>query len=162
VRRLLAVVVLVGLTASACERGRATITPDGDIIAGSPSKLGATLRSMRGEPVVVNYWATWCEPCKVEMPRIVDASEKYSGRVGFLGVNVEDDVQAAEEFVRRYKIPFRSVADPQGKIRRDEKVLGLPVTQFYDADGKLALVHQGEIKADELEEKIEEVLRLGA
>ena len=115
---------------------------------------------MKGRPVVVNFWATWCEPCKAEMPRLVDASEEYSDRVGFLGVNVEDDIDAAEQFVRDFEIPFRSVADPNGEIRRDEKVLGLPVTQFYGADGDLAYVHQGEIKADELEKRIEDALRL--
>jgi cytochrome c biogenesis protein CcmG, thiol:disulfide interchange protein DsbE len=160
VRRVLAVLVLFAVGATACGGGSAGGASDNKIAAGSPSKLASTLRSMRGRPVVVNYWATWCEPCKVEMPRLVDAYKEHSDRVGFLGVNVEDDVEAAQEFVRRYAIPFRSVADPNGKIRRDEKVLGLPVTQFYASDGELAYVHQGEIKADELEEKIEDVLRL--
>jgi cytochrome c biogenesis protein CcmG, thiol:disulfide interchange protein DsbE len=116
------------------------------------------LRASRGKPVVVNFWATWCDPCKKEMPRLVSAHEKYEGRVAFLGIDVQDDPDAAVDFARRYRIPFRSLADRAGDIRRKEKILGLPVTQFYDEDGDLAFVHNGEIRSDELEEKIEELL----
>ena len=154
-RRSIVCLVLVGLVLPACAGGRASTEDEKPT-----TRLAAALRSMRGRPVVVNFWATWCEPCKVEMPRLVDAYKEHSDRVGFLGVNVEDDAEAAAGFVKAYEIPFRSVADPKGEIRRDEKVLGLPVTQFYGSDGKLAYVHQGEIKTDELEEKIEDVLRL--
>ncbi len=86
------------------------------------------------------------------------AYEKYKGRVAFLGIDVQDDPDAAPDFARRYRIPFRSLADRAGDIRRKEKILGLPVTQFYDDDGDLAFVHNGEIRSDELEEKIEELL----
>jgi len=120
--------------------------------------MADALRGFRGKPAVVNYWATWCDPCKKEMPRLVAAYEKYKGRVAFLGIDVQDDPDAAPDFARRYRIPFRSLADRAGDIRRKEKILGLPVTQFYDDDGDLAFVHNGEIRSDELEEKIEELL----
>ncbi len=120
--------------------------------------MAAALRELRGTPVVVNYWATWCEPCKAEMPRLVAAHEKYKGRVAFLGIDVQDDPDAAVDFVRRYRMPFLSLADRGGDIRRKESILGLPVTQFYDADGDVAFVHNGEIRSDELEEKIEGLL----
>ena len=113
-----------------------------------------------GKPAVVNYWATWCAPCKEEMPRIVDAAKRYEGRVTFLGVNVEDDTALASEFEDEYEVPFESVRDTDGTIRDDQGILGLPVTQFYDASGELAFVHQGEIDEDDLNGRIEEVLRL--
>lgn len=128
--------------------------------ADAPSTLEARLKALEGKPVVVNYWATWCAPCKKEMPRVVEAAKKYEGKVSFLGVNVEDDAEAAAAFEESYDVAFESVADPKGAIRRQQDILGLPVTQFYGSDGSLAFVHQGEIKADQLEEKIEEVLRL--
>jgi thiol-disulfide isomerase/thioredoxin len=114
----------------------------------------------KGKPAVVNYWATWCIPCKEEMPRVVAAAKRYEGRVTFLGVNVEDDAKLAASFEREYKVPFESVPDRDGKIRDDEGILGLPVTQFYDASGELAFVHQGEIDTEDLNDRIEEVLRL--
>jgi cytochrome c biogenesis protein CcmG, thiol:disulfide interchange protein DsbE len=132
----------------------------GGIEEGTPSIFEEALADLRGKPVVVNWWATWCKPCTAEMPRIVDAAKEYKDRVAFLGVDVEDDTELAAEFAKDYGMTFRSIADPDGKIRKAESILGLPVTQFYDADGELVFNHQGEIKEDDLEEKIEEVLDL--
>lgn len=132
----------------------------GEISEGSPKLFDSTLRSLRGKPVVVNFWATWCEPCKSEMPRIVAAAEKYEGRVHFLGVDVEDDVKTAAAFARRYEMTFRSLSDPDGTIRRDQKLLGLPVTQFYSADGDLSFLQNGEITAKDLDRKIRDVLAI--
>jgi cytochrome c biogenesis protein CcmG, thiol:disulfide interchange protein DsbE len=116
---------------------------------------------MRGKPVLVNYWATWCEPCKAEMPRIVRAAHKYRGRLEILGIDVQDDAAAAARFVRVFRIPFESLSDPMRKIVRSQKrIIGLPVTQFYKSNGKLAFVHFGELKDDALEEKITELLRV--
>jgi hypothetical protein len=92
------------------------------------------------------------------MPRLVAAAEKYGDRVTFLGVNVEDEPGAAARFVDRFEMRFESIGDPKGEIRRAERILGLPVTQFYGSDGELAFLHNGEIDADELETKIEGVL----
>jgi cytochrome c biogenesis protein CcmG, thiol:disulfide interchange protein DsbE len=127
-------------------------------VSGSPSTLKTTLRSLRGKPVVVNFWATWCEPCKNEMPRLVAAAKKYDGRVQFLGVDVEDDLRTASSFIKRYGMRFKSVSDPNGDIRHAERILGLPVTQFYTSAGDLAFLHNGEIQTDELQKKIEGVL----
>jgi cytochrome c biogenesis protein CcmG, thiol:disulfide interchange protein DsbE len=161
--RRIAVAVALTIAASSC--GGSEPTVDGTFAAsidpGSPSAMADALRGFRGKPAVVNFWATWCDPCKKEMPRLVTAYEKYKGRVAFLGIDVQDDPDAAPAFARRYRIPFRSLADRAGDIRRKEKILGLPVTQFYDDDGDLAFVHNGEIRSDELEEKIEELLRSG-
>ena len=155
------VVVLVGLVAVGVfvvALSRSSPPSVGEISEGSPNVFDSTLRSLRGKPVVVNFWATWCEPCKSEMPRIVAAAEKYEGRVHFLGVDVEDDVKAAAAFARRYKMTFRNLSDPDGTIRRDQKLLGLPVTQFYSAEGELSFLQNGEISAKDLDRKIGDVL----
>ena len=151
-----AFLVLVGLFVRALSD-----KPDGpaDITPGSAAVFERTVDEYRGKPVVVNFWATWCGPCKTEMPHIVAAAKRYEGRVHFLGVDVQDDPQAAAEFAEEYDIPFRSLEDPQREIVRAQRLLGLPGTQFYDANGELAFVKQGEIKNDELIEKIEETLR---
>jgi thiol-disulfide isomerase/thioredoxin len=166
--RNLAVAVVVAFAAVACSAQPSAAPtavpsgPTGAIREGSVAKFRSTLRSMRGKPVVVNYWATWCEPCKAETPRLVRAAHEYEGRVRFLGVDVQDDSVAARRFVRVFRVPYPSLTDPMRKILRSQKrIVGLPVTQFYEADGKLAFVHFGEIKADDLEEKIRELLRAG-
>jgi thiol-disulfide isomerase/thioredoxin len=131
----------------------------GGIVAGSPARFRAELRALRGRPVVVNYWGSWCDPCKAEMPRLVAAATRYDGRVHFLGVDVQDVTAAARRFVRRYRVPFDSFEDPRKAITLDQHILSVPTTQFFAADGHLALVHLGEIKAGQLREKIGEVLR---
>lgn len=132
----------------------------GTVLVSSPQRLEEAIRSLRPRPVVVNYWATWCEPCKEEMPRFVAAAGRYT-RVAFLGVNVEDDLESAQRFVRRYGISFASHALSRTQVQETQDILGLPVTQFYRGDGELAFVHQGEISGDDLDEKIDELLRIG-
>jgi thiol-disulfide isomerase/thioredoxin len=161
-RLLSLAVVAVGLTA--CGTGPkddADASTGGAVVSASASSLRKAISSKRPLPTVVNYWATWCDPCKKEMPRLVDAAEKYEGRVAFVGVNVEDDRTAARAFTKRYAIPFRSYAISRAEVQRAQDILGLPVTQFYRADGELAFVHQGEISAGDLREKIEELLNVG-
>lgn len=153
-------VLLALVLSTACSSGGDPSPPPrtSALTLGTPSKLDETLASLRGKPTVVNYWATWCGPCKNEMPRIVDAAKRFEGRVNFLGVDVEDDSASAIDFIRRYEVPFRSLADPDGKIRRAQRLVGLPETHFYTADGELAFAHKGEIEAEELEQKISDVL----
>jgi len=160
-RRVAAAAVLLVLVAVIARSCSVDSEGSADKGGGSPPAklLADALASFEGKPVVVNFWATWCEPCKAEMPHIVEAAKAYEGRVRFLGVNVEDDVEAAADFAKTYGMRFRSISDPKGEIRRAEKLLGLPATQFYDAAGELTFLKQGEIKADELREKIEDTLR---
>jgi thiol-disulfide isomerase/thioredoxin len=159
VKRIVVAVVVVVLVALFVRAFSDKPDSAAEISPGSPELFESTIDAYRGKPVVVNFWATWCGPCETEMPHIVAAAKRYEGRVEFLGVDVQDDPEAASEFAEQYDIPFKSLEDPQREIVRAQRLLGLPGTQFYDADGELAFVKQGEIKNDELLEKIEEVLR---
>lgn len=155
--------VSVAVIVTACGEGSAVAPPGGGtgaVVPASASRLASAIRNERPLPVVVNYWATWCDPCKKEMPRLVAAAKRYEGRIAFLGVNVEDDREAAQAFAKRYGVMFRSYAMSRAEVQRAQDILGLPVTQFFGPDGELAFVHQGEITADDIEEKIENVLRL--
>jgi thiol-disulfide isomerase/thioredoxin len=163
------VCVLLALTAG-CARGttgspkaspHASPLAAGAITKATPESFQRVLRSMRGTPVVVNYWASWCGPCAQEMPRLVKAAARYKGRVRFLGVDVEDVASSARDFARQYQMSFPSLADPLGQIRHAQKVVGLPTTQFYRADGQLAFLHAGEIHDDQLETKLRELVRVG-
>ena len=109
--------------------------------------------------VVVNYWASWCTPCIEEMPRFVEAAKRYEGRVDFVGIDVEDVSEDAQAFLRTYGVTYRNLADPMGRIRRAERVFGLPSTQFYSPRTGLAFEHRGEIRQDELDRKITDLLR---
>jgi thiol-disulfide isomerase/thioredoxin len=161
--RRIAVALL--LAAAACHSApaaapSATLAP-GRVAPGSVATLAKSLRSFRGKPVVVNYWATWCIPCRSEMPRIVAASAQYGSSVHFLGVDVEDDAKAAETFARERGVNYPLLSDPRGAIRSAQRIVGLPVTQFYRADGALAFVNNGEIQAGDLKQRIQELLIVG-
>jgi thiol-disulfide isomerase/thioredoxin len=162
VRRVLVCVAALWVLGAACGGGGTADPGPGPstdkLEAGTPDRFDDAIRSLRGKPVVVNFWATWCGPCKTEMPRLVSAANTYKGRVHFLGVDVQDDARSAAEFIREYDIPFRNLSDPDGKIRNAQRLVGLPETQFYAADGELAFLNRGEIHADELIDKIDELL----
>jgi cytochrome c biogenesis protein CcmG, thiol:disulfide interchange protein DsbE len=163
--RRVAVLLLVVVVAGACRApvriaSQPSLAP-GQIVPGSVDTLNATLHALRGKPVVVNYWATWCIPCRAEMPRLAAAATKYGGSVHFLGVDVEDDTKSAEAFARQRDVRYPMMSDPRGAIRSDQRIVGLPVTQFYRSDGALAFVNNGEIQADEVAKRIDDLLIVG-
>ena len=102
------------------------------------------LAALRGHPVVVNQWASWCGPCKFEFPFFAQLAGRYRGRVAFLGVDSMDNSGDAVQFLRRHPVPYPSFSDPDASVAR---VFGggraWPTTAFYDARGKLAKTHFG-------------------
>ena len=91
----------------------------------------------RGRPVVVNFWATWCGPCRREQPALQRLAEEYDGRVAFVGINHTDDRAAAREYVRQYGVTYPSVFDPAGEVAFDFEIPYLPATVIVDAAGQL-------------------------
>jgi cytochrome c biogenesis protein CcmG/thiol:disulfide interchange protein DsbE len=163
--RRLAVLLLVLVVASGCRTPKSLTTEPslapGEIVPGSVDTLKATLHALEGKPVVVNFWATWCIPCRAEMPRLAAVATKYKDSVHFLGVDVEDDTNSAETFARQRGVRYPMMSDARGAIRRDQRIVGLPVTQFYRSDGALAFVNNGEIKQEELTRRIDDLLIVG-
>ena len=98
----------------------------------------------RGTPVVVNKWASWCGPCRVEFPFFRDQAEKRKGEVTFIGVNSNDNRADAEKFLKEEPVPFKHFDDPKLEIAAAmNAVQAFPSTAFYDSKGELAFVHQG-------------------
>ena len=111
----------------------------------------ALLDDLRGTPVVVNLWASWCEPCEREMPMLAEAAEAHRD-VQFLGVDTLDAREGAEGFITEFGVPFPSLFDPDGVIRTDLDSFGLPVTVFFDTEGNQVGKVDGELSQVALDE----------
>lgn len=103
------------------------------------------LRRLRGYPVIVNAWASWCGPCKLEFPLFQRAAAKLGKRVAFLGLNVGDNTGDAAAYLEKAPVPYPSLVDGDFKIlgAAAQGAQGLPVTIFYNAEGERTFVHQG-------------------
>lgn len=126
-----------------------------------PEIAGATLHGgtvsaddYRGQVVVVNFWAAWCAPCRVEQPFLQRLHEEYGGRgVYFLGVDFRDDPAAARAHVEEFGVTYPSVQDPAGKITgTDFGLPGVPATIVVDRSGEMRYSFLGEVEEDELED----------
>jgi cytochrome c biogenesis protein CcmG/thiol:disulfide interchange protein DsbE len=92
------------------------------------------VRALRGHPLVINFWASWCDPCKQEAPFLAAAAKSHPG-VTFLGVQILDGMNEGRRYERRYGIPYESVRDARGSVAKTYGVTGVPETVFVDAYG---------------------------
>jgi cytochrome c biogenesis protein CcmG/thiol:disulfide interchange protein DsbE len=114
-----------------------------DLLPGARTALRKRVRALRGHPVVVNVWAAWCGPCRVELPVFQRASLDWGKRVAFLGVDLRDNRGAANKLLRQIPLTYPSYEDPDGKVYNAYKLLGTPSTIYYDASGKQTYIHTG-------------------
>ncbi len=102
--------------------------------AGPPRTL--SLHDLRGKPVVLNFWASWCVPCREETPLLIRLHKVYSRRgVAFVGVNTQDEAPAARRFLAQYQADYPVVISSDDRLMVTYGILGLPTTIFIDADG---------------------------
>lgn len=103
------------------------------------------LQSFQGKPLVINYWATWCPPCRKEMP-VLEAAQKENASVTFLFVNQGEDPMTAKRFFTSQGLALKNVFyDPASQLSRASGAAGLPTTLFFDERGKLVDSHMGEL-----------------
>lgn len=115
-----------------------------ELLSGGPPAFHARLASLRGYPVVVNKWASWCGPCQVEFPAFQRASVKYGRRVAFLGIDGKDADGSAQSFLRRFPVSYPSYVDPNENIARTiQAAIYYPQTVYFDRQGKQVFDHAG-------------------
>jgi thiol-disulfide isomerase/thioredoxin len=140
VRRLAPLLVLIALAGCSSDTGPATA----HFYKGGRDAFEARIQKERGTPVVVNKWASWCGPCRLEFPFFRDQATKRKGKIAFIGVNSNDSRSDAEDFLKEQPVPFRHFDDPKLEIAAAfNAVQAWPTTAYYDSKGKLAFVHQG-------------------
>lgn len=114
---------------------------------------GLASADLRGEVSIVNFWASWCAPCRAEMPLLVELAG--AGTVAIYGVNYKDDPNAAQRFLGEFGDPYTRIgADTAGRVAIDWGVYGLPETFVIDAEGRIAYKHVGPFDRRMLEELI--------
>ncbi|MEL7311944.1 MAG: TlpA disulfide reductase family protein [Pseudomonadota bacterium] len=103
-----------------------------------------SLSDLRGDVVMINFWATWCGPCREEMPLLDELHSRYN-RVGFslLGVNIDDDPRRAEEMIESLGVSFPVVFDSTKRVSQQYEVNAMPVTILLDREGVVRYVHHG-------------------
>lgn len=114
----------------------------------------------RGSILVINVWATWCDPCRDELPAFARAAEAYRDRgVRFLGINYQDDRAAATAWIERdYELPYPSLYDPSGESAALFGFPGLPDTIFVDASGTMRFRAFGELTEQQLRTTLDRML----
>ena len=123
-----------------------------------PDQFERLLVSLRGKPVVVNIWASWCGPCREEAPGLARLARAFQGKAQFIGVDIIDHLAPARAFIRKYGWPYPSVFDPTGSIRDDLGFVGQPITVVYDASGRQSFVWSGAVPEEVLRTAVEDVL----
>jgi cytochrome c biogenesis protein CcmG/thiol:disulfide interchange protein DsbE len=115
-----------------------------DLLAGCVSAFKRQLNALRGHPVVVNQWASWCGPCAFEFPFFQRLAEKYRGQIAFLGVDAQDNRGDAANFLKRHPVPYPSYFDSDASVARSFRGgQAWPTTAFFDAAGKRTETHPG-------------------
>lgn len=118
------------------------------------------LEEFRGKAVLVNFWASWCVPCRAEAAALESAWQTHTDRrVVFLGVNIQDKEENARAFMKEFGIAYLNGKDLSGKIAIDYGVWGIPETFFIDPHGRITCKHAGELKAQTITAKVNEALR---
>ncbi len=118
------------------------------LLGGGTAAFDARLTELKGHPLVISKWASWCGPCQAEFAIFQNAATQRGTRVGFLGLNVNDVDSHARGFLAKRPLPFPSYVDPDEKLTSSLKapLKIAPVTIFLDRDGKVATIHTGAYK----------------
>jgi cytochrome c biogenesis protein CcmG/thiol:disulfide interchange protein DsbE len=113
-----------------------------------------TLAELRGHPVVLNIWASWCVPCAKEAPELAASARTHAGSVAFLGLDVQDFKSDARHFLERYDVRYVSVRDGSGATGDAYGITGVPETYWIDARGLIVDHYAGQISRRQLEDGI--------
>ena len=120
-----------------------------------PGRPAVSLESLRGKPVVLNFFGSWCPPCVREMPALEAMSQRYRGRVQFVGVTFNDSRDGARGLLDRVGVTYSAAFDAKSDLAYDYGIQGMPTTVFISADGNLVEGKKGEFSELQLQAVID-------
>ena len=140
----------------------------GDVLAGSgmtgspapdfdlPTLNGhsLSLQHLRGKPVLINFWATWCEPCIAELPLLDAAAQSHADELIVIGINEGDPIRDVDSFIEHQALSYTILLDYDQTVGILYKVSGYPTSIFIDADGVIRAIYLGEIPPDQLKKNL--------
>ena len=144
IRKFLAGLALTVLATSSLAASDLTGKPAPDFALKSSTGANLRLSEYRGDVVMINFWATWCGPCRQEMPLLDQLYSRYQ-RVGFslLGVNIDDDSSRAMDMIHELGVSFPVLFDARKEVSKLYDVDAMPVTVLVDREGNVRHVHKG-------------------
>jgi cytochrome c biogenesis protein CcmG, thiol:disulfide interchange protein DsbE len=161
------VALLFGLGFSPWLSGRNSgTTGQGDVSIGSQAPdfelaelegQSVHLSDLRGRPVLINFWATWCIPCVTEMPLIQSAYADSQGGFTVLGVNADEPVGDVQAFLAKMDLTFDILLDPGGKVQSLYRLRGFPTSYFLDKDGVIRAIQIGQLSQSQLKRYLVQV-----
>ena len=109
-----------------------------------------SLSQFRGQPLVINFWATWCPPCRSETPRLIEAYQREHGGVAFIAIS-DETADVVGPFVKANAVPYVVLLDSGDRVSSDYGVRALPTTFFVNRDGEIKVRYVGEMSANIIE-----------
>ncbi len=154
---VLVVVNVVGASGSPAQEGSASRSgePAPEVTFERWDGGTGTLADYRGRPLVLNFWASWCPPCRAEMPGFEQVHQNFGDEVAFLGLDLQDDRADAEALVAQTGVTYDLGVDPTGEVFQVFDGIGMPTTVFISAGGEVLDRHTGTLTEQQLTERIE-------
>jgi thiol-disulfide isomerase/thioredoxin len=128
--------------------------PDFTLANLQDGKASISLASYRGTPVLVNFWATWCVPCKDEMPLLEAAHKKWGSKVQFIGIDRQDYKPDALAFAQNTHVSYPLAADPNATLDGAYRLRGMPTSVFIDRDGRIVDRVTGPVTKSQLDDTL--------
>ena len=148
----LTVAFFFGVRAMLAKLGEAPVPgrPAPDFVLPQLDGPQVRLSELRGQVVVLNFWASWCLPCREETPTLEAFFRQYGDRVAFYAINVAEPVDKVREFIREFGVSYPVLLDRDKRVFRQYRVTGYPETYWIDADGILRVRWQGPMTLDDM------------